>query len=80
MAIQIVRKVLAWCAVMDIGLLVWWFTFFVLAHDWTYRLHSKWFNISVETFDTIHYAAMAFFKIGTLLFILIPYFALHIVG
>ena len=37
MTIEIVRKVLAWCAVMNIGLLVWWFIFFVLVHDWTYR-------------------------------------------
>jgi hypothetical protein len=80
MTVEIVRKVLAWCAVMNIGLLVWWFMFFVLAHDWTYRLQSKWVNISVETFDAIHHGGMAFFKIGTLLFILIPYFALHIVG
>ena len=43
-------------------------------------IHTKWFNISVETFDGIHYAGMAFFKMGTLLFILIPYLALHIVG
>jgi hypothetical protein len=80
MTVEIVRKVLAWCTVMNIGLLVWWFIFIVLAHDWTYRLHSKWFKISVETFDSIHYAGMALFKMGTLLFILIPYFALHIVG
>ena len=80
MTIEIIRKVLAWCAVMDIVLLVWWFIFIALAHDWVYRLHSKWFNISVETFDSIHYAGMALFKMGTLLFILIPYFALHIVG
>jgi hypothetical protein len=80
MTIEIVRKVLAWCAVMNIGLLACWFMFFVLSHDWIYRLHSKWFNISAETFDTIHYAGMSFFKLGTLLFILIPYFALHIVG
>ena len=80
MTIEIVRKVLAWCAVMNIGLLLWWFIFIALAHDWTYRLHSKWFKISVETFDTIHYASMAFFKMGTLLFVLVPYFALHIVG
>ncbi len=80
MTIEIIRKVLAWCAVMNIALLVWWFIFIALAHDWVYRLHSKWFNISVETFDGIHYAGMAIFKMGTLLFILIPYFALHIVG
>jgi hypothetical protein len=80
MTIEIMRKILAWCAVMNIALLVWWFIFIAFAHDWAFKLHSKWFNISRETFDAIHYAGMAFFKLGTLLFILIPYFALHIVG
>lgn len=80
MTIEIVRKALAWCAVMNIGLLLWWFIFITLAHDWTYRLHSKWFKISVEAFDTMHYAGMALFKMATLLFVLIPYFSLHIVG
>jgi hypothetical protein len=65
---------------MNIGLLVLWFLFISVAHDWVYRLHGKWFKLSVETFDGIHYAGMAFFKLGTLLFVLIPYFALHIVG
>ena len=80
MTIEVIRDVFAWCAVMNIGLLVWWFLLFTLAHDWMYRYHSKWFNLSVETFDTIHYAGMAVFKIGTLLFSLIPYLALRIVG
>jgi hypothetical protein len=80
MTIEIMRKILAWCVVMNIALLVWWFIFIAFAHDWAFKLHRKWFNISRETFDAIHYAGMAFFKLGTLLFILIPYFALHIVG
>jgi hypothetical protein len=65
---------------MNIGLLIWWFLFFMLAHDWMYRMHSKWFNLSKETFDTVHYAGMAIFKMGTLLFCLVPYLAMHIVG
>jgi hypothetical protein len=60
----------------DMGLLLWWFVSFTLAHDWIYRFHSKWFNLSVDRFDTIHYAGMTFFKIGLFLFKLVPYFAL----
>jgi len=80
MTIEIIRDVLAWCAVINIGLLLWWFLIFTLAHDWIYRLHSKWFNIPDEKFDAIHYGGMAFFKLGLFMFNLVPYFALRIVG
>jgi hypothetical protein len=62
------------------GLLLWWFLFFTLAHDWIYRFHSKWFDVSVDKFDAIHYAGMGIFKIGIILFNLVPYLALRIVG
>ena len=80
MTLEVIRDVLAWCAVMNIILLLWWWLFFSLAHDWVYRMHNKWFKLSVETFDTIHYAGLAVFKMGFLLFNLVPYFALRIVG
>jgi hypothetical protein len=54
--------------------------FFTLAHDWMYKIHGKWFKLSVDKFDTIHYAGMAFFKICIFLFNIVPYFALRIVG
>ena len=78
--LEVVRSVLAWCTLINLILLAWWWLFFFLAHDWTYRMHSKWFRISVEQFDAIHYAAMAFFKIGLLFFNLVPYLSLRIVG
>jgi hypothetical protein len=64
---------------MDIALLLLWFVGFAVAHDFMYRLHSKWFQISVEEFDAIHYKGMAFFKMGFLLLHLVPYLALRIV-
>jgi hypothetical protein len=80
MTLEVIRSALAWCTVINLGLLLWWFLFFSLAHDWTYRMHSKWYNISVDKFDTIHYAGIAFFKILVLVFNLVPYLALRIVG
>jgi hypothetical protein len=35
--------------------------------------------LSIEKFDAIHYAGMAYFKIGIFLFHLVPYLALRIV-
>lgn len=80
MTIEIIRSTLAWCTVINWVLLLWWLLFFTMAHDWTYRFHSKWFNLSVEKFDAIHYAGMAFFKMCILMFNLVPYLALRIVG
>jgi hypothetical protein len=79
MTIEQIRDVLAWCSVINIGLLLWWFLMFALAHDFVYRLHGKWFKLTVERFDAIHYAGMAFFKIGIFLLNIVPYLALRIV-
>jgi hypothetical protein len=39
----------------------------MLAHDFVYRFHGKWVNLSVERFDAIRYADMAFFKVCLIL-------------
>ena len=79
MSIAIARDVLLWCAVINYGVLLVWSLFFLLAHDWVYRLHGRWFHLSREQFDALHYAGMALFKIGILLLNLFPYVALHLV-
>ena len=80
MTIEIIRNFLAWCSVINIGLLLFWWLWFMLGHDFIFRFHGKWFKLSEEQFDAIHYALMGFFKIGIFLFNVVPYFALRIVG
>ena len=80
MTLEVIRDALAWCTVINWIALLWWLLFFILAHDWMYRFHTKWFKISVEKFDAIHYSGMAFFKVAIFLFNLVPYLALRIVG
>ncbi|HOC39458.1 MAG TPA: hypothetical protein PKJ77_09290 [Thermodesulfobacteriota bacterium] len=72
------RGFLLVCLAVNYGILLVWFAAFVLAHDWIYALHGRWFKISREQFDVIHYAGMAFFKIGVLLLNLVPLLALWI--
>ncbi len=80
MNIEIVRNFLLWCTVINYGMILVWFLFFMLAHNRMYSLHSRWFRLNAEQFDAIHYTGMAIYKIGILLFNLIPYVALCIVG
>jgi hypothetical protein len=73
------RDFLLWCSIINYILLIIWFLFFITAHDFIYRLHGKWFHLSEERFDAIHYAGMAVFKIGVLLLNVVPLIALYIV-
>lgn len=79
MTVDILLRALGWSAVINIGLLLWWSLWIVLAHDFVYRMHSKWFKIPVEKFDAIHYAGMAFYKITIIVFNVVPYLALRII-
>ena len=72
------RDFLLWCAVANYGVLLLWFVVFVWAHDWMLRLHGRWFRLSSEHFDAIHYIGMSIYKIGVLLFNIVPYAALRI--
>ena len=80
MSIVLVRKILLWYTVINYGVLLVWFLFFMLAHDWIYQLHGTWFHLSAEQFDTLYYAGMALYKLGILLLNLVPYIALRVVG
>ena len=79
MSIELARDFLLWCALVNYGVLLLWFLVFVRAHDWMLRLHGRWFRLSAEHFDTVHYAGMAIYKIGILLFNLVPYVVLCMV-
>jgi hypothetical protein len=61
------KEFLSWCAILNYSILILWFGVFFFAHDWLYRLHGRWFKLSVEAFDAINYGGMAVYKIGVML-------------
>lgn len=79
MTIEVVRDALLWCWVINVGMLLFWSLMFLVARDWIYRLHSRWFKLSEESFNTIHYAGILFLKTTIFVFFLVPYIALWIV-
>jgi len=72
------KEVLLWCVGINYGVLLIWFGVFVLAHGWMYRLHTRWFKLSVEAFDALHYGGMSVYKIGVILLNLVPLVALYV--
>ncbi len=80
MTIAWTRSFLLWCTVINYGILIVWFLVFTLAHDWMQRLHGRWFRLSANQFDVLHYAGMAIYKIGVILFNLVPLVVLYFLG
>lgn len=80
MTIEVARNVLLWCTVINYGVLLVWFLVFVFAHDSIQRIHGRWFRLSRDHFDAIHYAGMSIFKIGIILLNLVPFVVLSILG
>jgi hypothetical protein len=78
MTFEATRTLLLWCTVTNYGVLLVWFLVFVFAHDWIQRIHGRWFRLSREQFDALHYAGMSIFKIGIILFNLVPFVVLSI--
>lgn len=79
-ALASLRTLLFWSLAVNTTLLCLWFAGFVWAHDALYRWHTHWFRLSPETFDAIHYAGMALFKIGIFLLNLAPLPGLYLMG
>ncbi len=80
MSFEFIRRFL-WCStIINYVILLVWFLVFTLAHDWLIRMHGRWFHLSDEQFDALHYGGMTVYKIGILIFNLVPLIVLSLLG
>ena len=80
MTIEMLSEALLWSSLINIGLLLWWVGFFIFGRGFIYRMHSRWFKLSEEKFDAIHYSGMTFYKICIFIFNIVPWLALSIIS
>jgi hypothetical protein len=78
MTVDLLKTFLADCLMVNYVILVVWFVAFVFFHEPMYQLHHRWFSLSKERFDTIHYSAMALYKIIIICFNLTPLIVLSL--
>lgn len=69
---------LMWCAIFNLVALGLAFAGFVVLHDWLYRLHHRWFAISVARFDAIAYVLLGVYKLAIWFLLIIPSLALTV--
>jgi hypothetical protein len=80
MDIQTLTTFFMWCTILNGGILVVWTMFFVFAPDFAYRTQSKFFPIPREAYNVVIYSAIGLFRIFFVVFNLVPFVALLIVG
>jgi len=80
MTILELRSFLGWCFVINFGLQLLAFLFIAFGSNFVYRMHSKWFNISKEKFESSIYLMMMFYKTTVFIFNVVPYIALTIIA
>lgn len=80
MDIQTIRAFFMWCTILNAALLVWSFLVCAYAGDWIYRMHGKWFPMPREAFNVAIYSFIGLYKVLVIVFNVIPYIALLIVG
>ncbi len=80
MDIQTLTTFFMWCTIINGALLVLWVIMYIVAPDLVYRTQSKWFPIPRETFNVLMYSFLGLFKIIFLIFNVVPYIVLLIIG
>ena len=80
MRIYIIRAFFKWCTIINGGLLIFWSLLLRYAGDWVFGMHSGWIPITRDAFHGEIYLLLGFFKIIVIVFNLVPYLALVIVG
>lgn len=79
MDVQKVESFLMWWTIIDAALLIFSAALCAFAGDWIYRIQSRFFSISRETFNVAIYSYLGLFKIAFLVFNVAPYIALIII-
>ncbi len=80
MDIQTLTTFFMWCTIINGSLILWTAVWSMLAPDLIYRMQNKWFPIPRETFNVVIYSYIGLFKILFLVFNVVPYVALLIIG
>ena len=80
MTTETLRIFLGWCSVINIGLLVVSSIFIVAFRGVSSRIHSKMFDLDEKYLSQAYFQYLAQYKIAIIVFNVVPYFALRIVG
>ena len=72
MTLETARSFFLWCSVINYALLLVWALPVMYWRDGLHRLWGRWFRLSLEQFDMINIAGITLYKMGVILFNVVP--------
>jgi hypothetical protein len=79
MTIDTVRSALLWSGIINYGILILWVLIVIIVRSPMHRV-ARWYGVSAENFDLIQFGGITLYKTAIIMFFLVPYVALRIVG
>jgi len=80
MNVQQATDFFMWCVIINTALFVLWAVFFMAVPNLVYRTQQHFFPVSKDQFNLIFYGFLGLYKIFLLVFAVVPYLALLIIG
>ena len=80
MSIEYIKDVFMWCTIINAGVLIVWVLLFKAMPNRIYDAQKMIFSISRENFDMLIYGLLGVYKLIFIIFVLIPFISLSIVG
>jgi len=73
-----ITELLLWSLAINYAILLVWLGALTWFREPIRRLHRRWFRLSDEIFDAMHYGAMAAYKLLIIVFNLTPLLAIQL--
>ena len=80
MTLSQVTELLGWASILNIVFLLITTASLVLMREFVISTHSKMFNISKDELPAIYFTYLANYKVISLIFFIVPYISLKIMG
>lgn len=80
MDIQALTTFFMWCTIINGGLLIFWVLATMTIPNLVYRTQSKFFPMTKENFNIVFYMFLGIYKIFFIVFNVIPFVVLLIIG
>lgn len=76
--IELVREFLAWCSVINIGMLLLSTIMLLFMRDWVITIHAKMTGVSEAELPRIYLEFLGNYKMLIIIFNIVPYIVLRI--
>ena len=80
MNIETLTAFFMWCSIINGAFFLYATLLILFAPNFVYKVQTKFFQISRETWDVVMYSFLGIFKLMFLIFCLVPYLALLIIA